>query len=88
MRARVRPSRGEFGGIDSKELRWKSRLALERMRRHEDEFGVSFDDVMVFPQGIFSTVAMAALKSSGYLAAVNSTAVPVDAPNVLTLRDL
>jgi hypothetical protein len=58
------------------------------MRRHEDEFGVSFDDVMVFPQGIFSTVAMAALKSCGYLAAVNSTAVPVDEPDALTLGDL
>jgi hypothetical protein len=44
---------------------------------------------MVFPQGIFSSTAMRALKSCGYLAAVNSSPYPTDAlAESLKLRDL
>jgi len=78
----------EFGGNDSVMLRQKARQALERMKLHRSLSGLDFDDVMVFPQGIFSTTAMSALKSCGYLAAVNSTVFPVDAGHTLTLRDL
>jgi len=81
-------TRGEFGSPDPIVLRHKARLALERMNWHRRLEDVAFDEVMVFPQGIFSTAAMLALKSCGYLAAVNSTAFPVDASHDLTLRDL
>src|SRR6185436_17611319 len=55
---------------------------------HRALFGVPFDEVMVFPQGIFSTAAMAALRASGYLAAVNSTPEPIDTEGTLQLRDV
>jgi hypothetical protein len=58
------------------------------MKSHRRLSGLDFDDVMVFPQGIFSTAAMSALKSCGYLAAVNSTAMPVDPDYSFILRDL
>jgi len=58
------------------------------MNWHRRLVDIDFDDVMVFPQGIFSTVAITALKSCGYLAAVNSTAFPIDTGCDLTLRDL
>src|SRR5213075_541958 len=62
--------------------------ALARMRMHRARSGLGFDEVMVFPQGVFSTAAMKALRASGFLAAVNSTAYPIDAENSIVLRDL
>jgi hypothetical protein len=79
---------GEFGITDHDRLCGKSQLALDRMRHHAGLSGVAFDEVMVFPQGIFSTAAIEALKLCGYLAAVNSTPYPVDSPNGLTVRDV
>ncbi len=81
-------TRGEFGTSDDLLLRQQAQQALERMNLHHKLTGVGFDDVMVFPQGIFSMAAMKALKSCGYLAAVNSTPYPVDADEDLALRDL
>ena len=81
-------TRGEFGGTDARVLREQAQLALERMAKHRELTGLGFDDVMVFPQGIFSTAALAALKACGYLAAVNSTPYPVDGEQSLILRDL
>lgn len=79
---------GEFGSADIDVLRTKARQALERMESHHALSGIRFDDVMVFPQGIFSTAAMKALQSCGYLAAVNSTPFAVAGEQDLTLRDL
>jgi len=79
--------RGEFGAHDANLLQEKAARALERMARHFESSGVGFDDVMVFPQGIFSTAALRALKDCHYLAAVNTSPYPVDAQN-LSLRDL
>jgi hypothetical protein len=48
-----------------------------------------FDNVMVCPQGRFSTKAIRALKASGIAAAVNTTPWPVDyREHCLTIRDL
>jgi len=80
---------GEFGSADDELLRERAQLALERMALQSHASGLSFDDVMVFPQGIFSTAAIRALQSSGYLAAVNTTPYPRDVQeDVLTLREL
>jgi hypothetical protein len=79
---------GEFGSGDPIALRDKAELALYRMTKHRELTGVDFDKVMVFPQGIFSEVAMAALKSAGYMAAINSTPYPIDLEEPLQLRDL
>jgi hypothetical protein len=81
-------TKAEFGITDSVELERKVSLAIDRMERHEKRTGLPFDKVMVFPQGIFSSAALKALKSHRYVAAVNSTSYPVDRPsNDLCLRD-
>jgi hypothetical protein len=79
---------GEFGSSSEQLLRERAQQALARMTLHHQLSGVAFDDVMVFPQGIFSTVAMRALKHCGYLAAVNTSPYPVDYSDGLKLRDL
>lgn len=75
----------EFGLTNQPLLEEKAQKALDRMALHQRLSGLPFDDIMVFPQGVFSTVAMKALKSCGYLAAVNSTPYPVDVEDSLTL---
>jgi hypothetical protein len=72
-------SAGEFGSANRRELAGKAGLALERMDRHEKRTGVRYDKVMVFPQGVFSSVALEGLQINGYLAAVNSSIQPIDA---------
>ncbi|MBZ5614928.1 MAG: hypothetical protein LAO23_13035 [Acidobacteriia bacterium] len=81
-------TKAEFERGDVGLLRGKARLALERMRLHEQLSGLSFDDVMVFPQGLFSAEAMSALKAAGYLAAVNSELGPSTVCESLSIRDL
>ncbi len=68
-------------------MRGKAQLALDRMTAHRVRFGVPFDDVMVFPQGLFSSAAIKALDTCGYLAAVNTNVCPVDILPPLTLRE-
>jgi hypothetical protein len=68
----------EFDGADQALLERKAGLALERMKSHQTRTGLAFEQVMVFPQGWFSTDAMRALRSTDYLAAVNSTCFPTD----------
>jgi hypothetical protein len=82
-------TKSEFGGTDEMELRYKGIEALQRMSLHQRHYGVPFDAVMVFPQGLFSNIAMNALKLSGYLAVVNSTPYSLDVTDEsLTLADL
>ena len=82
-------TRGEFATTDPRTLESKSRLALERMQQQARLNGIPFDDVMVFPQGLFSSEAIAALKACGYLAAVNSDVSPsTSSSHSLCLRDL
>jgi len=62
----------EFGGSNYKELCALSATALWRMEEHKRLTGLPYDPVMVFPQGLFSSVAMQALKDQGFFAAFNS----------------
>ncbi|SRR5579875_11687 len=78
---------GEFGSIDPDLLRQKSRTALERMRLHEAATGVGWDPVMIFPQGVFSSASLSALRAEGYLAAVNSGIASVDRPGANHVAD-
>lgn len=78
---------GEFATSHFESLCGKAQLALERMRAHYRLYGVPFDEVMVFPQGLFSSEAIKALAACGYLAAVNTDLSPSDEEGV-TLRDL
>jgi hypothetical protein len=80
---------GEFGGADEEILGLKARTAKRRMARHTDLTGIPCDNVMVFPQGVFSSTALKALKGANYLAAVNSTPYSVDTlPQPMRVRDL
>jgi hypothetical protein len=80
-------TRAEFGCESGEALLQISTEALARMRSHEQKFKVAFDQVMVFPQGIFSSAALGALKAAGFVGAVNSTAFATDCPQ-LPLREL
>src|SRR5258708_22071663 len=81
-------TRGEFAATGREVLRGKARLALDRMRTHGALHGLPFDEVMVFPQGLFSSEALNALDSCGYLAAVNTTLRPLDEHSSTKLRGL
>jgi hypothetical protein len=70
----------EFGSGEVGRLRQKLTTASARMDRHATATGIQHDRVMVFPQGVFSTAAMAALKCGGYVGVVNTDVTSVDAP--------
>jgi hypothetical protein len=58
------------------------------MQTHQRLSGVPFDDIMVFPQGLFSLEAITALNAAGYLAAVNTDLCPSKLADTLAVRDL
>lgn len=79
----------EFAATSSEILDNKAKLAQSRMQNHESRTGIHHDPVMIFPQGVFSSVCPAVLKCNGFLAAVNTETVPVDSLRAQTkLRDL
>jgi len=71
-------TRDEFAPGDPGLVAPKAVLALERMATHQARTGIPCAPAMVFPQGRFSSAAMAALRAAGYLAAVNSSIFPTD----------
>jgi hypothetical protein len=78
----------EFEDVDVGLLQLKAGTSLRRMESHRSRTDLAFDPVMVFPQGKFSTSAMLALRSTGYLAAVNTTSFPTNAGSEpLTIAD-
>ncbi len=82
-------TKGEFGDKAAAPLLFKARTTRARMAKHRELTGVPCDNVMVFPQGVFSTAALRAMKQAGFLAAVNSTPFPVDdSSEKLRVRDL
>ena len=79
----------EFGARSLEVLDDKARLAQSRMRNHEVRTGIHHDPVMVFPQGVFSSLCPEALKRNGFLAAVNTETLPVDIESAQTrIRDV
>ena len=62
----------EFGGCNRELLFEKSQRALLLMELHERETGIHHDRVMVFPHGVFSEEAMAAIKRTDFLATASS----------------
>jgi hypothetical protein len=81
-------TRGEFVAASYELLSHKAQLALERMRVHQERYGLRFDEVMVFPQGLFSCEALKALGDCGYLAAVNTSLCASDMVRPLTLGEI
>ncbi len=80
---------GEFGSTSLEVLHTRAQLARSRMRNHEARTGIQHDSIMVFPQGVFSSVSPEVLKRNGFLAAVNTEIAPVDRQNARTrIRDV
>jgi hypothetical protein len=83
--------RAEFGSRNEAWLDGLTQLAVERMENHRKETGVPYQKIMVFPQGVFSNVAMGVLKRRNFIAAVNTEVVPnhlAAAPDSIALADL
>ena len=78
----------EFDAQDPPLLGRRAGLALQRMESQRKRIGAGFEQVMVFPQGRFSTAAIAALRANNYLAAVNTTCFPTNiGPDGLKVGD-
>jgi hypothetical protein len=75
---------GEFGETSAPSIESKAATSMANMERHRKLTGLGFDLVMVFPQGVYSSCALSALKHCGYLAAVNTKACPTDHANAPT----
>jgi len=69
---------GEFGMPDVGRADSKALTAVDRMDRLQSATGISYDRIMVFPQGVFSGPAMSALKERNFVAAVNTEVVSTD----------
>lgn len=65
-------TKNEFGGSDYNKLSILAFNALWRMEQHRNLTGLPYDPIMVFPQGLFSSVAIQALKDQNYFAAFNT----------------
>lgn len=79
----------EFGTTSLEVLHARAQLAQFRMRNHESRTGVHHDEIMIFPQGVFSSACPEVLKRDGFLAAVNTEVVPADFGNARTrIRDV
>ena len=79
----------EFGETSPALLTSKAKLAQSRMHNHEVRTGIRYDPVMVFPQGVFSSVCPEVLKRAGFLAAVNTEVSPTDSNGAGTqIRDV
>jgi hypothetical protein len=78
----------EFGISNYETLGALSSTALWRMEEHKKITGLPYDPVMVFPQGLFSSVAIRALKDHGYFAAFNSgiRAADCEEPSIIEYR--
>jgi len=65
------------------------KTANSRMEGLREKTGLAHDRVMVFPQGSFSPEAVIALKSNGFVAAVNTEIAPAgNTANETTIADL
>ncbi len=69
----------EFGKGSYEELSALASLALWRMEEHARVTGLPYEPVLVFPQGLFCSVAMKALKDQGFFAVFNTTIRATDA---------
>jgi hypothetical protein len=79
----------EFAYVDAPVARTLGAIAASRMSAHQQDSGLSWDPVMIFPQGLFSAASMAAIADAGFLAAVNSTCFPHNDPTVrISLSEL
>jgi len=77
----------EFAARSAASINTQAKLALARMEKHAGRTGLNYDPLMIFPQGVFSTVALSVLKHNGFIAAVNTDVLPTDAPRGTQIGD-
>jgi hypothetical protein len=80
--------KAEFGRTSAEYLCYATELAQSRMNKHERRTDIHHERVMVFPQGVFSSICPGILKRNGFLAAVNTEIAPVDAGGRTLVRDV
>ncbi len=80
-------SGSEFGDVSVETLNSLTQVSLRRMEQHRLRTELPYDRLMVFPQGVYSTAALAVLKRKGFVAAVNTDAWPIDQPGSIKIRD-
>lgn len=79
----------EFATRSSAQLDSKVKLARQRMQSLAQRTSLSYDRVMVFPQGVFSPETGRALKLSGFVGAVNTEVAPYESEgNETKIRDV
>lgn len=77
----------EYSNENSIELSRLTEIALNRMDNHEDLTGMSYDKIMIFPQGKFSCEAIDILPELGFVSIVNSTVFPTNYKGGYTIKD-
>ncbi|HEY6943679.1 MAG TPA: hypothetical protein VI431_00965 [Candidatus Acidoferrum sp.] len=79
----------EFATRSAARLNRSAKTARQRMELLEQKTALPYARVMVFPRGEFSPEAGGALKSNGFMAAVNTEVAPPElAENKTTIADL
>jgi hypothetical protein len=79
----------EFGRTSAEYVSNAATLAQARMNKHEHRTQIRHERVMVFPQGVFSSICPDILKRHGFVAAINTEISPVDSAGGKTLvRDV
>jgi len=81
-------SRGEFGSRPESELNELAWLARQGMEKHRELASIPFENIMVFPQGIFTKKALRCLRRAGYLAAINTEVRDNACESGVELREL
>lgn len=80
-------TRHEFAAKHTIPMNRQAKLAKYRMDGHSSRTGLSYDWLMVFPQGAFSSAAAPVLKHNNFIAAVNTEVAPLDQPNETQIGD-
>lgn len=80
-------TKGEFGISDIGQLDELVKRATQRMNSHASRTGLRHQEVMVFPQGVFSSESFRVLKWNNYLAAISTDAAPINKDSILTIAD-
>jgi hypothetical protein len=79
----------EFAARSTPMLNRRIKTAIHRMERLRQRTSLSYDRVMVFPQGVFSPETGQALKVNGFWAAANTEVSPPEpSDNLTTIADL
>jgi len=81
-------TKSEFGTTDRARISTLARMASRRMASFSERTGIPHTKIMVFPQGIFSSQALDALKQHDFNAAVNTELKDTSGEKRVTIKDM